>query len=182
MLQLNSPSKSKAALMLLVALCMPPAAALAAGDELVAPISTREDRADRLAGAIAAWLSENFDLPAKWEQPRIEFVSGERLAALRFGSVPLDRRREVVAVYHDAKRTIFLARDWTGRTPAEESVLVHEMVHHLQNLDGKIFACAEAREYMAYEAQDRWLKRSGRSLQSEFGIDAMTLKVSTVCM
>jgi hypothetical protein len=52
----------------------------------------------------------------------------------------------------------------------------------LQNLDGKIFACAEAREYMAYDAQDQWLKLAGRNLESEFGLDAMTLKVMSARM
>ena len=54
--------------------------------------------------------------------------------------------REVVAVYHDATRTIFLSDAWTGASPADLSVLVHEMVHHLQNLAGLRYECPAARE------------------------------------
>ena len=42
-------------------------------------------------------------------------------------------RAETVAVYDDATRTIYLAEGWSGATRAELSVLVHEMVHHLQS-------------------------------------------------
>jgi hypothetical protein len=45
--------------------------------------------------------------------------------------------REAVAAYDDEMKTIYLPEGWTGATPAERSVLVHPMVHHLQNL-GKL--------------------------------------------
>ena len=35
----------------------------------------------------------------------------------------------VHAIYDDGSRTIYLPEDWTGATPAEVSLLVHEMVH-----------------------------------------------------
>jgi hypothetical protein len=89
--------------------------------------------------------------------------------------------REAVAVYDDRTRTIFLPDTWTGETPADLSVLVHEMVHHLQNSAHMKYECPGAREQLAYTAQDHWLKLSGRDLASEFEIDAFTLKVTTSC-
>ena len=86
-----------------------------------------------------------------------------------------------MAVYDDQGRTIYLSEHWTGRTPAELSVLVHEMVHHLQSASGEVFACPAEREVMAYRAQDAWLGLFGDSLESAFGIDEATLLVSTVC-
>jgi hypothetical protein len=59
---------------------------------------------------------------------------------------------------------------------------VHELVHHLQNLDKRSYNCPQLREKLAYEAQEKWLGLFGRSLESEFGIDAMTLLVGTACM
>jgi hypothetical protein len=91
-------------------------------------------------------------------------------------------RREAVAVYDDLTKTIFLPDTWKGDTPADLSVLVHEMVHHLQNNAHKKYDCAGAREGLAYAAQDKWLKLFGRDLSSEFQIDAFTLKVSTACI
>ena len=92
------------------------------------------------------------------------------------------RRSTLVALYDDATRTIYLAEGWTGATPRERSVLVHEMAHHVQNLAGPdATAAAAEREAEAYALQDRWLARSGETLETAFEIDALTLLVLTRC-
>jgi len=97
-------------------------------------------------------------------------------------SVPVQPgQREVVSVYDDAKKTIYLPQDWAADTPAELSVLVHEMAHHLQNVGRLKFACPQEREQLAYEAQDRWLGLFGHNLNDDFESDALTLPVSTKC-
>ncbi len=94
----------------------------------------------------------------------------------------LDAQRDTLAVYDEATRTIYLPEGWRGASPAEVSVLVHEMVHHLQSLARVKFECPQEREKIAYMAQDRWLGLSGRSLEREFGIDPFTRLVRTGCM
>jgi hypothetical protein len=91
-------------------------------------------------------------------------------------------QREVVAVYEDATRTIYLPESWTGETIAEQSVLVHEMVHHLQNVAGLKFACSGEREKPAYLAQDRWLRLHGLELEKEFDVDMFTVITLSACM
>jgi hypothetical protein len=91
-------------------------------------------------------------------------------------------QREVVAVYDDKTRTIYLPESWTGETIAEQSVLVHEMVHHLQNLAGQKFACAGEREKPAYFAQDQFLKLHGLDLEKEFDVDMFTIIAISACM
>ncbi len=147
---------------------------------------------------IVTWLSANFDLPAIQDHPSVEFVSPAKLASMRYednGCLP-DRpcetgvyepveaahQREVVALYEGTTRTIFLSDLWTGTTAADQSVLVHEMVHHLQNLGELKFECPRAREKLAYTAQDRWLKRFGKDLETEFEVDMFTIFISSACM
>jgi hypothetical protein len=136
---------------------------------------------DALLTIIATWLSINFGLTAHHDHPKIERVPAAVISDLRYGAVSQQRRAPVVAVYDDRARVIYLADGWTGATPAESSVLVHEMVHHLQHLSAMTYACAAAREELAYEAQARWLALFGRSLRSEFDLDPMSLKVATKC-
>jgi len=141
---------------------------------------------------ILAWLPANFDLPPEIVAPAIKFVSREQLAAIRYdrvvagndqkSSIPsLGQERDVVALYDDSSKTVFLPNGWTGATPAEQSVLVHEVVHHLQNVAQLKFDCPMAREKMAYLAQDQWLERFGSNLQIEFEIDKFTLLISSAC-
>ena len=115
---------------------------------------------------IAAWLTFNLMLPPVYEHPRIEFSALSK----------------VEAFYDDATRTIYLPKGWSGRSPAELSVLVHEMVHHVQNVAGLTYACREEREKIAYAAQRQWLALFGRDLMREFKIDPLTLLVRTNCM
>jgi len=145
---------------------------------------------------IATWLSVNLGMPAIHDQPRIEFVSSETMRAVRLqelGPSPAVSTRAdllahpnqvpaVEAQYVDATRTIYLQKGWTGKSPAELSVLVHEMVHHVQNVAGLKYACAEEREKPAYAAQKQWLALFGRNLVEEFKLDPMTLLVRTNCM
>jgi len=91
-------------------------------------------------------------------------------------------QREVVAAYDPLGRTILLPERWSGGTPAELSILVHEMVHHLQNVAHTKYECPQASEELAYAAQERWLNLFGRNLAGDFGIDGLTLLASTKCM
>jgi hypothetical protein len=145
-----------------------------------------------LLATIILWLSANFSLPASHDYPRIEFAPAAKIVALRyegFGGERLEsgtmasqpNRGEVVSVYDDRTRTIYLPEGWTGNTPAELSILVHEMVHHLQNVENLKFECPQEREQLAYKAQEQWLGLFGRDLLREFELDPFTLLVATRC-
>lgn len=148
---------------------------------------------DSLLQDILAWLPANFDLPTEIIAPAIKFLSKERLAAIRYDrdaagqdqetppATSLGQERDVVALYDDNSETVFLSTGWTGATPAEQSVLVHEIVHHLQNVARLKFDCPMAREKLAYLAQDRWLERFGSGLEKEFEMDKFTLLISSAC-
>lgn len=152
---------------------------------------------EALLTEITTWLSATFELPMTNGHPRVEFVSAMRLAALRYKSLSPDRtdqidvngpamqassRPDVIGVYHDKSRTIYLIDTWVGTTPTDVSILVHEMVHHLQNLAELKYECAGAREKLAYLAQEAWLERYGLDLEQEFEIDKFSLFIKSSCM
>ena len=123
-----------------------------------------------LLTAVETWVSSQFDFPVIHEHPRIEFAPPAKIASLRFTDLLSDPKAQVepnnrassaqhdtIAIYYDATRTIYLPEGWTGGTPAELSVLVHEVVHHFQNVFRLKYECPQEREKLAYIAQDRWL-------------------------
>ena len=144
-----------------------------------------------LLRAIAAWLADQFALPAIDIDPAVKLVEPARIAAFHYNGIPPDAmqriaavpagQREVVAAYDDAALTIYLPVGWAGKSPAELSVVVHEMVHHIQNVAKLRYACSEAREDIAYTAQSRWLELFGRTLAEEFDVDPFTLLAATLC-
>jgi hypothetical protein len=143
--------------------------------------------------AIAAWLSQNFELPRSTELPRIKFATPGQINQLRYrglmpnpiSGTPATQNgylREVVAIYDDSTRTIYLPLGWTGATARERSVLVHELVHHLQNRAGLKYACGGAREIPAYLAQRQWLDIHDLDLEKEFDVDMFTIVALSACI
>jgi hypothetical protein len=145
-----------------------------------------------LLSEVVTWLSENFGLVAIYDHPAIEYVPQTELASLRFKSLLRQGSlvsssdgivtRDVVALYNHDTKTIFLSDAWTGADAKELSVLVHEMVHHLQNVGNLKYECPAARERLAYQAQDAWLKLYGRDLEHDFDVDLFTVIISTACV
>ena len=150
--------------------------------------------AEGLLDEIVTWLSSNFDLPAIKDHPAIELASKTKLATMQAEDsarwqgltqaegIDQSTQRRVVALYNVKSKTIFLPDDWIGKSPVDQSVLVHEMVHHLQNLANLKFECPMAREKVAYLAQDKWLGRFGMSLENDFDVDMFTVVISSACM
>jgi hypothetical protein len=159
-----------------------------------------------LMSAIKLWISNNFDLRATYPNPDIELVSRKKIIALRYRGflsnsprdlviadqrVPVVQledmvaaydREDALAAYDDEVKTIYLPKKWTGSTPAEISILVHEMAHHLQGMAKTKYECPQAREHLAYAAQEIWLGLFGRSLKTEFEIDPLKVVDSTRCI
>ena len=165
-------------------------------------LSGSEEIASKLAGssgqalliAMETWVSSQFDLAAIHEHPRIEFAPPAKIASLRSTDLLSDpgaqvepnnrassAQHDTIAIYYDATRTIYLPEGWTGGTRAELSVLVHELVHHFQNVLGLKHECPQEREKLAYIAQDRWLGLFGHSLADDFALDPFSLFVKTRC-
>jgi hypothetical protein len=144
---------------------------------------------------IMQWIAKRFGLPGSAERPAIVFERPADLTRMRNGgfvthpttqNAPNAEHRsgrgEVLALYNDARRIIHLSEDWSGASDSDMSVLVHEMVHHLQNLAGLKYYCASEREKIAYQAQSAWLRQFDKSLDSEFGLDPLTLLVRSSCL
>jgi hypothetical protein len=130
------------------------------------------------------WVAGELGQPLPAALPAVGFAEPDAMAGLRApgGVTQPGAGFDVIAVYDTIARTIYLPVGWTGDTPEALSVLVHEMVHHLQAASGARFACPAAREKAAFALQDRFLHRFGRDLETAFGTNALFLLVATNCM
>jgi hypothetical protein len=150
-----------------------------------------------LLTVISLWLSVNFGMPMPDEIPRVEYLSSPQMGVSWYvssseGKIAGWSHRRILqleidaenlrAFYFESGQTIFLDERWRPQSIADVSVLVHEVVHHLQSRAGLHYRCPAAREKLAYQAQSRWLELHGLSLESEFGLDGMTVLVRSNCM
>jgi uncharacterized protein DUF6647 len=147
--------------------------------------------------AIVTWLSANTDLPANYNLPHIRYASPTEISDVRYGAFRQIRkqnvvvsqttlgtsaRNSVISVYNPEKQEILLPIGWKAVSAAEQSVLVHEMVHHLQYSAQVKFNCPQELEAAAYRAQEKWLQLFEKSLEREFGLDGFTILVKSNCL
>jgi hypothetical protein len=157
-----------------------------------ARLSSDPSSTQALLAALMSWIAENSDLPKSDEVPKIAFVPASQLAELRSRNLPTTQAatrsasdvsdpRTNLALYEFATKTVYLHESWRGDSPADYSILVHELAHHLQNVGNVKYECPAQREKPAYRVQNRWLALFGSDLQQEFEIDPFTLLVTTSC-
>jgi hypothetical protein len=138
---------------------------------------------EALTGAVVAWTAEHMGLPLPAALPRIVLQTPEAMARLRAGGAPAFHRAggAPLALYAREGATILLPSGWSGRDAVEVSMLVHEIVHHLQATSGRPPACPAAAEAEAFAVQADWLRLFGGDLGRDLGIDGLYLKLLGAC-
>ena len=146
-----------------------------------------------LLDEIVSWLASNFDLHAIRDRPAIQFASKVKLATMhaddsahwqgltQADGIDQSTQRQVVALYDSKSKTILISDDWIGKTPAEQSVLVHEIMVHSHPKSSQTPVRMPHGEKLAYLAQDKWLRQFGTSLEKEFDVDMFTVLISSAC-
>lgn len=132
-----------------------------------------------LMEGLVHWIAQRHDLPPTAALPDITMVPQRSLA--RSSDWQPGAGLDVLALYSAEDRTIFLPPTWTGATQDEIGILVHELVHHMQEAAGRRYECPQAREEAAFAAQSAWLEQFGLDLEGSVGIDPLTLLVRTHC-
>jgi len=139
---------------------------------------------------IGDFLSEKLEFPLPARPPRVEFVSSDKIAIIRYRDLSAGpeipwfsgKPNALDMAYDDANGIIYLSEYWTGGSPAELSVLLHGLVNHAQREYGLTYACSQQREEVAFAAQEAWLKLFGRTLSETFGLDEAAYMLSTQCI
>jgi hypothetical protein len=75
----------------------------------------------------------------------------------------------VAAFYDHNTETVVLPKDFDQLKTLDISILVHELVHHLQYRAGLDYECYGAREALAYDTQESYLEAAGLSLSLIIG-------------
>lgn len=86
---------------------------------------------EALLTAIVLWLSINLPLPANLNHSSIKYVSAAKMAEItaltnkkQLQSTDVSASEissDIVSLYNNASKTIYLRTEWTGKTPAELS-------------------------------------------------------------
>jgi hypothetical protein len=133
-----------------------------------------------LVSLLTAWIAVQTGLSSV-EPPRIEIVGPGVMSERAFGpgvaASPLLR-----GLYSQPEATVFLRGDWDASKLRDQSELLHELVHHFQNVHNLKFGCGAEREKLAYELQLKWLREKGVADPYELlEINAFFVVMVSVC-
>jgi hypothetical protein len=113
--------------------------------------------------------------------PAINWVSQQALAERFYGAKP-PTQAYVCGLYDDETQTIFLPDECCPDDLLNQSTLLHELVHHVQEATGMVYPCSAARERLAYELQAQWLQENGvEDPYAAMGVDEFTIMIRSFC-
>ena len=93
---------------------------------------------------------------------------------------------KTLALYIESSETIYISNDFWWPSKKDQSILLHELVHHMQfanNYQKTTESCKRSvLEAQAYSVQSEWLKTHGMSLEKDIGIGPLYLYIITTCI
>ncbi len=109
-------------------------------------------------------------------EPIVQLVSKEEMLVIVAGQAP-----GVVAMYDSELKTMFLDKDIDPKSPQGYSIILHELVHHVQNVMGLTDAtrCPMSLEYDAYRIQMIYLDNHKSEIDENF---YKTMQFSSLAM
>jgi hypothetical protein len=130
---------------------------------------------------LIGWIAANSNLVAA-EPPHITFVPKHEMRELYYGAKKANEFFRVQAFYLPDKTTIVLPATWRASELRDRSVLLHELVHHLQKSNNIKAPCPAVWERQAYNLQFAWLREQGVEDPYEFiETNVLTVIMLTAC-
>jgi hypothetical protein len=99
-------------------------------------------------------------------------------------NVPLEEHSNILGIYNHDTQKIHIRKDLKVKysTKVYTSILLHELVHHMQAESGKDFQCRGKKEEEAYDLQNKWLKEQGEEgVIKSLDLNALFLLMISTC-
>lgn len=118
------------------------------------------------------------------QPPSIRLIPHERLVEELGGNHHGSNNRsiELRALYSRERQTIYLDETWNPDDLRDRAALVHELVHHLQELNNISARCRAEHELQAYHLMIAWLREQGIQDPYQFmNTDEFTINLFSQC-
>jgi hypothetical protein len=131
------------------------------------------------AEKLAAWIDDRSDFGAMPFHPAYIFVPKDDLKYITYQSAGIDPDSvggtfEILASYYHG--VMWLSEDFDIVTDAP--ILLHELVHHLQFIEGRVYSCSQEQELEAYDLHNRYARETGAT---DLVVDAVTVMLVSMC-
>lgn len=108
--------------------------------------------------AIMLWLSSNTYFNTNHELPKVIFLPQEQLNEMYYEEQE-HGSNSLHGLYEKETDTIYLPDTWDRRKAWDQGVLLHEVMHYLQDVNGMYFNCVAEMEKDVWPIQQHYLKQ-----------------------
>lgn len=134
--------------------------------------------------SLMTWLSPVLGEPVPPTVPNVIFAAHCDIQALFHDNGAHECTDDgVQAVYLKERDTIYLDAEWKPTSLYHVAVLLHELVHYMQDIGGhwEKAACIGELEARAYDAQYRWLDAAGVDGHAVMETNPLYIRLVTQC-
>tara|TARA_Y100000748_G_scaffold285046_1_gene267295 strand:+ start:370 stop:792 length:423 start_codon:yes stop_codon:yes gene_type:complete len=108
--------------------------------------------------ALMIWLGANTPFDTNHDIPNVLFLTQSQMEELYYVEDQEKFPNQLHGLYNRENNTIVLPDTWDRRKPWDLGVLIHEMVHYLQDVNQLEFECTAQMEKEAWPIQKQYLK------------------------
>ena len=105
--------------------------------------------------ALLIWIGANSDFNVNMDVPMVVFLPQDQMEQRYFGDT--ENHGELHGFYDIEKNIIILPDTWDRRDPWDLSVLLHEMIHYVQDQNETEFNCTAEMEKDSWPLQQKYL-------------------------
>ena len=105
--------------------------------------------------ALLLWIGSNSDYNTDVPFPTILFMEQEKMEQMFYQGIK--KHGELHGFYHTEKNFIVLPDTWDRRKPWDLSVLLHELIHYVQDTNNIEFKCNMEMERLSWPLQQKYL-------------------------
>lgn len=133
--------------------------------------------------SLMVWAASFTGLPVPDTMPTIHMTTNQKI----FEHVrPNQEYKEdsgftVRALYDHDTSTIWLNENWNPDNLVDLSIMLHELIHHMQYESGNEYECHAAMEKEAYAAQIAWVEAAGEDPWKLLNMNALFVFYVTTC-
>jgi hypothetical protein len=137
--------------------------------------------------ALMVWASAQTGLPVPDELPTVKYADRCEIERIYYNDGARDCSKSVLriqAIYLHDRDTIYLPDTFDVNKLFDVSVVLHELVHYMQDKAGMEMpgTCHQEKiERPAYDAQIAWLNATGKTAYDVMGINGLSYYILTTC-
>ena len=135
-----------------------------------------------VSGGFSQDLGYNSAMEIPSYNPSVNFVSQNQLHLMKYNRNLTESETFRVQALYLYGGSIYLEESWDINSVSDQSILLHELVHYMQDMNYISYECEGDQERLAYYIQEKWLKeKHDLIIYDAIGLSPLAMVAAMMC-